>query len=138
MRNLSTKEVSDLNWRDISKEQPIDGQIVYSRQGKPNHIGYNSGTKWSAASRMFYTKMDRGNRIEVTIWKNDQWAYHPDIEEPMARQKRLKKLRLRAGNLGWEIANHQAYGHHFPQSWNDELAATKELIAGLEKLEMKK
>ena len=37
-----------------------------------------------------------------------------------------------AGNLGWEIANCQAYGIHFPQKWNDDLRIMKAQIRMLE------
>ena len=119
-----------LNWRDIKSDPPPNGHKVYSRRS--GEAGYHPGTHYHAKSRKLYTIKKYRNRTDITVWHNDKWAYHPSIEKQMIAAERLVKLKKASGSLSWEIANHQAYGKHFPEKWNDDLLEIKTEIKQIE------
>jgi hypothetical protein len=68
-----TIDVDQIKWKSIYREQPRDGsKCITRRQGGP---GYNSETVYEADTGTFRTYEDLGNRLVITVWKNDEWCY---------------------------------------------------------------
>lgn len=58
-------------WKSIYLHKPEDGQLVMSRRsGEEGHV---SASTYNAENGTFTTTNDKRNRIEVTIWKHDEW-----------------------------------------------------------------
>ena len=65
-------------WNSIYKEQPVDGARVVSRRA--GDAGYCGDGVYDAASHTIRTYVDCRNRLEITIWKHDEWYYKPNSD----------------------------------------------------------
>lgn len=65
--------MTDKNWKSIYKERPKNGALCNSRiSGKE---GYASNTIYCADTATFRTFRDHTNRLEIIVWKHDEWQY---------------------------------------------------------------
>ena len=58
-------------WKSIYRERPKDGQICMSRiHGEQ---GFCGNSIYEAKTSSFRTYRDMRNRLEITVWKHDEW-----------------------------------------------------------------
>lgn len=60
-------------WISIYREVPVDGAVVASRIA--GEEGYCGNTVYDAKSATFRTYTERRNRLEIIIWKHNEWYY---------------------------------------------------------------
>ena len=60
-------------WKSIYLERPEDSSVCVSRIA--GEEGYASNTVYDADTATFRTVVNHRNRVEVTIWKHDEWYY---------------------------------------------------------------
>lgn len=60
-------------WKSIYIEKPQDGETCACRIAE-HEPAYVSGVTWNAKENRFETIKMHSNRIEVIIWKCDEWS----------------------------------------------------------------
>lgn len=61
------------NWKSIYQELPNDGALCNSRIS--GEEGYTGSTIYCADTATFRTLRDYEDRLEITLWKHDEWQY---------------------------------------------------------------
>ena len=60
-------------WISIYRERPKDGAVCVSRiSGEEGYCGH---CVYDTESSTFRSYHDHRNRIEITVWKHDEWYY---------------------------------------------------------------
>lgn len=70
---MKMNEVGDKEWISIYREVPKDGAVVASRIA--GEEGYYRSTVYDTKTATFRTYTDYRNRLEITIWKHNEWYY---------------------------------------------------------------
>ncbi len=70
---MKMNEVGNKEWISIYREVPKDGAVVASRIA--GEEGYCGSTVYDAKTATFRTYTDYRNRLEITIWKHNEWYY---------------------------------------------------------------
>lgn len=71
--NYKDETPVESKWISIYKEVPEDGALVTSRiAGQEAYVGCCT---YDAKTATFRTYYDHSNRLEIIIWKHNEWKY---------------------------------------------------------------